>query len=107
VELSRVLVIDPKDPQMSLWALDQAVRSGACSAVLAWPQGVNMADLRRLQLAAEAGDTLVFLFRPEQAADSPSPAALRLRIRCLANGMEVDILKRRGGWACGPLRFDC
>lgn len=104
--LSRMLVVSPQERQMGLWALEQAVRSGACSAVLAWPQRLGMARLRRLQLAAETGDALVFLFRPEQAARDASPAALRLQLRCLSGGMAVKILKRRGGWPGGSLRLD-
>ncbi len=105
VELSRLLMITPGDEQMCLWGLEQALRSGACSAALAWPEQMEMAALRRLQLAAEAGNALAFLFRPEQAAHRASPAALRLRVRCLADGMAVDVLKRQGGWAVGPLRL--
>ncbi len=105
VELSRLLVITPEDERLQLWGLEQALRSGACSAALAWPGQIGTAALRRLQLAAEVGNALAFLFRPEQAAPQSSPAALRLHLRCLAEGMAVDILKRRGGWAVGPLRL--
>ncbi len=105
VELSRLLVITPEDERLQLWGLEQALRSGACSAALAWPGQIDIAALRRLQLAAEVGNALAFLFRPEQAAPQSSPAALRLHLRCLAEGMAVDILKRRGGWAVGPLRL--
>ena len=105
VELSRLLVITPEDERMGLWGLEQTLRSGACSAVLAWPGQLDMAALRRLQLAAEVGNALAFLFRPEQAAPQASPAVLRLHLRCLADGMTVDVLKRRGGWAVGPLRL--
>ena len=105
VELSRLLVITPEDERLQLWGLEQALRSGACSAALAWPGQIGTAALRRLQLAAEVGNALAFLFRPEQAAPQSSPAALRLHLRYLAEGMAVDILKRRGGWAVGPLQL--
>ncbi len=105
MELSRLLVITPEDERLQLWGLEQALRSGACSAALAWPGQTDMAALRRLQLAAEVGNALAFVFRPEQAAPQGSPAALRLHLRYLAEGMAVDILKRRGGWAVGPLRL--
>lgn len=99
VELSRLMVVEPQDEQMRLWALEQALRSGTCSAALAWPQAMETAALRRLQLAAEAGNALAFLFRPEDNARQVSPAALRLRVCRSVDGMRVDILKRRGGWA--------
>jgi cell division inhibitor SulA/protein ImuA len=106
VELSRLLMITPGDERMCLWGLEQALRSGACSAALAWQEQMEMSALRRLQLAAETGNALAFLFRPEQAAQQASPAVLRLRVRCLADGMAVDVLKRQGGWAVGPLRLE-
>ncbi len=101
MDLSRLLLINPKGEQERLWALEQTLRSGACSAVLAWPSHLEMTVLRRLQLAAEAGRAAVFLFRPEWAARQPSPAALRLQVRPSEGGMVVNILKRRGSWAGG------
>ena len=51
-------------PRERFWALEQSLRAGACSAVLAWPRGLDGRGLRRLQLAAEAGRSLGLLFRP-------------------------------------------
>jgi hypothetical protein len=56
-----------------------------------------MATLRRLQLAAEAGGAAAFLFRGEDAASEHSPAVLRMRVRPALAGMEVMVLKLRGG----------
>jgi hypothetical protein len=106
VELSRLLLIWPKDEQESLWAVEQALRSGNCGAVLAWPQkGLKPAVLRRLQLAAASGGSLGFLFRPERAAGDYSPSALRLQVRPAAEGVEVELLKRRGGWPGGRIHL--
>jgi cell division inhibitor SulA/protein ImuA len=99
VELSRLLLVWPKHERESLWAVEQALRSGTCGAVLVWPQrGLKPAVLRRLQLAAASGGSLGFLFRTERAAAEYSPSALRLQVRPAAEGMEVELLKRRGGW---------
>jgi hypothetical protein len=106
VELSRLLLIWPKDEQESLWAVEQALRSGNCGAVLAWPQkGLKPALLRRLQLAAASGGSLGFLFRPQRAAAEYSPSALRLQVRPATAGMEVELLKRRGGWPGGSIHL--
>lgn len=105
VDLSRLLLLHPRGWQEQLWALEQTLRSGVCSAVLGWPGRVNTAVLRRLQLAAEAGRSGGFLFRSAQAAEASSPAALRLRVRSAGGGMEVEILKRRGGWPVAGLRI--
>jgi hypothetical protein len=65
LRLERLLLIRTRDERDSLWACEQALCSGRGGAVLAWPQRVGFARLRRLQLAAEAGAKLAFLFRPE------------------------------------------
>ena len=106
VELSRVLLVHPRTAEEGLWAVEQALRSGTCSAVLAWLEGGGSRGMRRLQLAAEAGGTWGVLFRPARAAREASPAALRLRLEPAPRGVAVHILKRRGGWATGPLRLE-
>ena len=46
-----------------LWALEEALRSGAAAAVVADCDGVDLTASRRLQLAAEAGRTPALLLR--------------------------------------------
>jgi cell division inhibitor SulA len=94
VELTRLLVVGGGE---AAWAAEQGLRSGACSAVLIWGGRWGMATLRRLQLAAEAGGAAAFLFRGEDAASEHSPAVLRMRVRPALAGMEVMVLKLRGG----------
>jgi hypothetical protein len=107
IDLSRVLLVHPRAQQDGLWAVEQSLRSGTCSAVLAWPTLDDTTALRRLQLAAESGDALGFLFRARRLAQRPSPAALRIQLEPEpGNDLSVSILKRRGGWACGPLRLE-
>ncbi|MGD2074234.1 MAG: translesion DNA synthesis-associated protein ImuA [Gammaproteobacteria bacterium] len=107
IDLSRVLLVHPRAQQDGLWAVEQSLRSGTCSAVLAWPTLDDTRALRRLQLAAEAGDALGFLFRPRRLVQHPSPAALRIQLEPEPdNGLSVSIRKRRGGWACGPVRLE-
>lgn len=98
IDLSRVLLVHPDNRTDSLWAVEQALRTGNCSAVLAWPRRIDDRSLRRLQLAAEAGDTLGVLFRVARAAEQPSPAALRLRLSRESDGAaRAHVLKCRGG----------
>jgi hypothetical protein len=107
VDLARILLIHPRARQDNLWAVEQSLRSGTCSAVLAWPMLHEPSALRRLQLGAEAGRSLGFMFRPVRVAKSPSPAALRLLLDSDAAGnLSVQVLKRRGGWAAGPVIID-
>ena len=82
----------------SLWALEQALKSGHVGAVLAWlPPRLRAERLRRLQLAAQAHDGPAFVLREMSAAQRPTAAPLRLALR--PNGADVlavRVLKRRG-----------
>ena len=81
----------------ALWAAEQCLRSGSCGAVLCWPQQADDRALRRLQVAAETGQTLAFACRPQQAALNPSPAALRIAVDL--QPAQWRVLKCRGGQA--------
>lgn len=91
----RWLVQVEADPSEALWAAEQCLRSGSCAAVLCWPQRADDRALRRLQVAAETGQTLAFACRPQQAAANPSPAALRIAID--TRPVQWRVLKCRGG----------
>lgn len=78
------------------WSAEQCLRSGSCGAVLGWLRQADYTQLRRLQLAAESGEALAFLFRPAAAASKPSPAALRLQLHADDGDVGIDILKCRG-----------
>ncbi|HSG89301.1 MAG TPA: translesion DNA synthesis-associated protein ImuA [Pseudomonadales bacterium] len=113
VDASRVLLVHPKNHQDLLWATEQALKSGTCSAVLSWPDPHHLrhGDLRRLQIAAREGDAWGVLFRPEAAATTASPAELRLLLQAGDGDPErlgLTVIKRRGGWPTDALevRFD-
>ncbi len=106
VELSRVLLVHPRASGDGLWAVEQSLRAGSCAAVLAWPATLDSRALRRLQLAAEAGESWGVLFGHERLAVSSSPAALRLRLAPRAGGLDIHVLKRRGGWPAGPVSLE-
>lgn len=97
IDPARLVVVRAQSPRDALWACEQALRAQACGAVLAWPQKIAYAELRRLALAAEGGRTLAVLFRPQRAITEATPAALRLRLDTRAGGLAARILKRRGG----------
>ena len=89
--------ISAATPQQQLWATEQAIKSNAAAAVMAWLPQARPEQLRRLQSHAQASDAPVFIFRPLSAAGQSSAAPLRV----LASpgpdwGLSVQILKRRG-----------
>ena len=96
IRLSALQVIHAANPRQALWATEQCLRSGACHAVLGWPRTADDRALRRLQVAAETGQALGFVFRPMKAAANPSPASLRLLLEAPGR---LRVLKCRGGIA--------
>lgn len=109
VNLARLLLVHPRSTQERLWAVEQALRAGTASVVLAWLAHAEPKALRRLQLAAEAGGALGILFRAVRCAEDNSPAALRLRLEPAGGSgacVAVHILKRRGGWPAGPVTVE-
>ncbi len=96
VDLRQLSVIQA-EARDALWAVEQCLRSGSCGAVLCWPRKADDRALRRLQVAAETGQTLAFAWRSISEALNSSPAALRLAIE--ARPAQVRVLKCRGGLA--------
>lgn len=103
IAMTRLLIVHAKTERDTLWATEQALASNSCGAVLAWlpgkgaSQAARYPQLRRLQLAAERGQSLAFLFRPADCERESSPAALRLAVGTADGGLAVRIFKRRGG----------
>ncbi|MDH4167076.1 MAG: hypothetical protein OEV90_11800 [Gammaproteobacteria bacterium] len=96
IDVGRMLVVNGAGA--TEWAMDQALRSESCSAVLGWANPRDPRALRRLQLAAEASRSLAVLYRPLQAGLTPSPAVLRLALLGGGTeGLQVRIVKSRGG----------
>ena len=96
IALSRILWVRSHNTAQQLWSAEQALRSGACGAVLVWPTRVHQRRLRRLQLAAESGGAWALLFHREGTSDDGSSASLRLRVVPGADGLAVEVLKCRG-----------
>ena len=94
---ARMLVVRPRAGVDRLWAMEQALRSGACAAVLGWAGEARDPMLRRLKLAAEEGGTPAFLLRPAAHRCEATPAALRLALAARDYGLDVEVLKSRSG----------
>ena len=97
INLSRVLIVRPRQESETLWAAEQALSSGNCAAVLMWLDTLDDYSSRRLQLAAEKGQSWAIAFRPLAALSQASAAALRIQLISGEKGTDLGILKSRGG----------
>ncbi len=108
--------------QEELWALDQALRCPGVSAVWTWIDRLDPRAFRRLQLAAETGQTLGLLVRPATVRGRPTwsdaqllvePRQLQLpaanfqpAVDLASNGhrrCQVTLLRQRGRAAITPV----
>src|ERR1700733_5212099 len=94
--LNSVLWVVADRDEDGRWAAEQLLREGA-AAVLLWSTVREDRALRRLQLAAEAGKACAFLYRQPLALSHASPAAVRIALSAANNGMNLDLVKVRGG----------
>jgi protein ImuA len=111
----RLLLIAPAKEAQALWALEEALKSGAVAGGLGIAAEVGFVTTRRLDFAAKAGRATAVLLRPKPASDL-SAAHLRWRISPLASGLDdldarapgavrwrADLVRRRDG---PPRRWD-
>lgn len=84
----------------TLWCIEQALRSGACAAVLAWISSPKTTSLRRLKLAVAASRTTVVLYRPLCDAALPSPATIRARLSPRHAQLHISLIKLQGRKSC-------
>ena len=100
VALAHCLVVRPERANDVLWVAEQSLRAGACGLVVVWPEFKQYAPdyrvLRRLQTAADTGQTTGIVFRSAHVAHEASPAPLRLQLATCATSLAVSIIKRRG-----------
>ena len=107
--VQQMVWVKAQTPAERLWAAEQALRCEAVAAVLAWLPQAQSVSLRRLHMAAQEHNKLLFVMRPAQAQRESSPAPLRLLLGAdnhdsagwvasegLHPPLHLDLLKRRG-----------
>ena len=99
MDLEQVLLARPATARDALWTAEQALRNPACGAVLMWApaRGKPLGDdhVRRLQVAAQEGQSTLFLYRAGRRRMSQW-AALRLALLPAEEGVLVSVLKAVG-----------
>lgn len=87
----------------AVWTLDQALRCGSVAAVWSMlPWNLNDRDARRLQLAAETGQTPGLLVRTASAGRRPSFASVRWHVRSVPAAPEQIVPLPRSRSALPP-----
>jgi protein ImuA len=77
---ARVILVEPRDERQALWAMEEALRSGAPAAVAgAVGKELDLKSSQRLQLAARTSSLPLLLLRPAGGIGA-SAAATRWRI---------------------------
>ncbi len=105
VNMAHVEIVAVAHERQVPWAMEQSLRAGCCSAVLAWPEQIDERQLRRLQVAADSGRALAFVFRDRKYGGHASPAALRIEIE--TDPARLRVRKCRGGPApTRPIAFE-
>ncbi|QJD29656.1 translesion DNA synthesis-associated protein ImuA [Methylococcus geothermalis] len=104
VEIGRMLVVAVADRRRDLgWAMELLLRHPETGLVLAWPRTLPPAVWRRLQVAAAESGALGMLFSAGAACGTT--AALRLNLGICEGGLELRILKARGGFGGARVRL--
>ena len=98
IQPEQLLLISGVAEPDALWAAEQLLHSGLCSLVLLWQPTLNSKAARRLQLAAEAGQAQL-LQLTSLAPALNLPLALALSLQPQPRGLQLEVLKRRGGFA--------
>lgn len=78
--LNQLVVVRPKNDSDEIWALTQILRCRHVAAVLCYRNHYEPFAFRRLQLAAETGQTLGCLIRSKEMECQPSWANVRLLV---------------------------
>lgn len=98
IALDKLLIVNTDNDIDTLWATEQILRSGLFGAVIAWVNKSSAQRQRRLQLAAETGNSWATVYRPLSASQEHSPVATRI---CLSMNpqqqLTLDIIKVRAG----------
>jgi hypothetical protein len=96
IPLKQLLWVTETNDDDARWAAEQLLREGA-GAVLLWSDARDDRAMRRLQLAAECGRALAFVYRSAECLKQASSAALRVALRPRGASLQIDVIKVRRG----------
>ncbi|PTO58396.1 translesion DNA synthesis-associated protein ImuA [Vibrio splendidus] len=106
IELENILVIQPQRDLDALWAAERCLKSGACHSVLLWGADLEIHQTKRLQAASETGKCLQFHFKATSHNQLSLPVSLSMKLSSHAQGLKVEVTKRKGSWSYGSFILD-
>jgi cell division inhibitor SulA len=100
IDLDCLVVIDNQvSNDNRWWCAEKLLHHDQCRLVLVWPQYSRADQVRRLLLAAAAGNSLGVIFSRDNPVDTP--VSLRLKAEYCGQGIFVEVLKSRFSWLRG------
>jgi cell division inhibitor SulA len=97
LSIERTFFINSDDQAAQLWACEQCLKSGCSHTVVLWCNRLSLNQAKRLQVAAEQGDSLLLVYQYSQAVQA-LPVNLSLSLSRREQKLRVNITKQRGGW---------
>lgn len=96
IDVRYVIAIDAQTTERDqLWSMEKLLSCKECGMALMWPTSCTTKNIRRLQLAAEKGNSIGILY--PRLHHPYSPAAMRISLQAIAiNQLHLTILKARG-----------
>lgn len=99
--LDEIIVVQPNLAKQALWSAEQSLKSGCCHTVIIWHLSLSVTQVKRLQIAAEKGNSLLFILRQPIQEHISLPVTLGLQLSPSQAGIKAKITKRRGTWSKG------
>ena len=97
LDLERLVVVAAPEKKHFIACFLELARASV-GTILAWQpeDSLSYTELRKCLLAASESTGLSVMFRPRNAQQQSSPAALRLFVQMLSTGLEVTLFKQKG-----------
>lgn len=107
IDVDNLVLLTPTQEEQALWATEQCLSSGCCSAVVLWQHTLSIKQVRRLMLACEQGGASLVLFRYQKSQPLFSlPSTVSLSVTSHSQGIQLKVDKQKGGRATDYFTVD-
>jgi hypothetical protein len=106
LSLEKVLIVSSTKPNDAMWAVEQCLKSGCCSAVVYWGLVTEMTQIRRCMLAAEQQHASLIMLHDCTSLSLSQPISLKMRLAPTATGVELNIYKQKAGSPLAPFNVN-